>query len=36
MDKQRRTYMNASPQLPQQHAAKGDDFLLNTVTGDES
>jgi hypothetical protein len=28
--------MNVSPQLFQRHAAEGDDFLLNTVTGDES
>jgi hypothetical protein len=36
MDKQRRTCMNALPQLSHQQAAKGDDFLLNTGTGDES
>jgi hypothetical protein len=36
MDKQRRTSISASSQLSQQHAAKGDDFLLNTVTGDKS
>jgi hypothetical protein len=35
-DEHKKAYMDVSLQLPQQHAAKCSDFLLNTMSDDES
>jgi len=35
-DEHKKTCVDVSSQLLQRHAAEGDDFLFNIVTGDES